>query len=299
MVLTGVFLWWPRGSGGGVVTVRGAPAQRVFWRDLHAVVGAFTAVFILFLAVTGMPWSMFWGDRVQGWVAMQEFGRPAPPAEVTPAFLLGVPRGTSDGHDHGHKAVRSELPWAVQEAAKPQSIGAHGASLGIDDAVTRFMALGVRRPFAVQSPEGPRGAWAATYTPDQVENVRLVYLDQHSGAVLGDAGYADFGAAAKAIEWGIAVHQGQQYGPVNRYLMLAACLAILALAFSSLKMWWKRRPKGRLGIPPEPEHKSAVLAVFAVTALVGVIYPLTGLSLVAALCFDWIARRVQWRRLRN
>jgi uncharacterized iron-regulated membrane protein len=81
--------------------------------------------------------------------------------------------------------------------------------------------------------------------------------------------------------------------------MLAACLAILALAFSSLKMWWKRRPKGRLGIPPEPEHKSAVLAVFAVTALVGVIYPLTGLSLVAALCFDWIARRVQWRRLRN
>ncbi|MBV9509588.1 MAG: PepSY domain-containing protein, partial [Caulobacteraceae bacterium] len=34
LVGTGVFLWWPRSeTGGGVVSVRGSPSRRVFWRD--------------------------------------------------------------------------------------------------------------------------------------------------------------------------------------------------------------------------------------------------------------------------
>lgn len=41
LVGTGLYLWWPRkdraGGPGGVVTVRGTPRRRVFWRDLHAV----------------------------------------------------------------------------------------------------------------------------------------------------------------------------------------------------------------------------------------------------------------------
>ena len=57
LVVSGVFLWWPRGRSGGVCTLRGRPAQRRWWRDLHAVTGAVAAVAILFLAVTGMPWS--------------------------------------------------------------------------------------------------------------------------------------------------------------------------------------------------------------------------------------------------
>lgn len=295
MVITGFFLWWPRSSRGGVVTVRGTPKQRMFWRDTHAVTGAFAGLFVLFLAVTGMPWSMFWGNQVQGWVAAQGLGRPNAPAEVTPAFLLGVTRGASADHDHGHAAVTEALPWAMQQAEAPHSAHGQGAPLGLDDAVARFEALGVRRPFAVQPPEGPRGAWLATYAPDQVENVRLFYLDQHTGAVLGDVGYASFGPAAKAIEWGIGVHQGQQYGPLNRYLMLAACLAILALAVSAWIMWWKRRPKGRLGIPPAPDRKAAA-AVLVAIAVIGAIYPLTGFTILAALAVDWAVQRFQARR---
>ena len=52
LVATGIFLWWPRGQTGGVVTVRSRPAKRLFWRDLHAVTGAFASGVILFLAVT-------------------------------------------------------------------------------------------------------------------------------------------------------------------------------------------------------------------------------------------------------
>lgn len=61
LVVTGIYLWWPRRQTGGVVTVRGTPARRVFWRDLHAVTGAFAGILIFFMAMTGMPWSGYWG----------------------------------------------------------------------------------------------------------------------------------------------------------------------------------------------------------------------------------------------
>lgn len=32
LVGTGIYLWWPRGQTGGVVSVRGRPKRRVFWR---------------------------------------------------------------------------------------------------------------------------------------------------------------------------------------------------------------------------------------------------------------------------
>lgn len=61
LVVTGIYLWWPRRQTGGVVSVRGTPGRRVFWRDLHAVTGAFAGVLIFFLAMSGMPWSGYWG----------------------------------------------------------------------------------------------------------------------------------------------------------------------------------------------------------------------------------------------
>jgi uncharacterized iron-regulated membrane protein len=45
LVGTGIYLWWPRRQTGGVVSVRGTPKRRVFWRDTHAVTGAFVGFF--------------------------------------------------------------------------------------------------------------------------------------------------------------------------------------------------------------------------------------------------------------
>jgi uncharacterized iron-regulated membrane protein len=103
---------------------------------------------------------------------------------------------------------------------------------------------------------------------------------------LGDIGFAQYGPAAKAIEWGIAVHQGQEYGPVNRYIMLAGCIAIVLLVISAPVMWWKRRPKGSFGMPPAAANRRAALTVMAIMANAGVLYPLVGLSMLAALVVE-------------
>jgi uncharacterized iron-regulated membrane protein len=64
LLLTGLFLWWPRNRRGmaGILYPRLRSGQRVFWRDLHAVTGMWITGLALFLLLTGLPWAKFWGD---------------------------------------------------------------------------------------------------------------------------------------------------------------------------------------------------------------------------------------------
>lgn len=107
-----------------------------------------------------------------------------------------------------------------------------------------------------------------------------------------DLKFSDYGAGAKAIEFGIGVHQGQYWGLANQLAMLATCLAIILASFSAVVMWWKRRPSGRLGVPPMPQQKS-VFAVFTLVILVfGIAFPLTGFAILGMLILDQLITRI-------
>ncbi|HJV43596.1 PepSY domain-containing protein [Caulobacter sp.] len=286
LVATGVFLWWPRGQAGGIVTVRSKPAKRLFWRDIHAVTGVFASGVILFLAATGMPWSAFWGKEVREITTQAGLGRPKPPVA-----------------EQHHVAKPAEgVPWALQTRTPPTS-GMEGhdhhrmmmeaaAPLDADAVVAKARAAGLTDGFTLTLPKSPGGTWTAAYMPDRVERTRTLYLDGRDGHVLADLGYRDFGPAAKAIEWGIAVHQGQQFGLVNKLVMLAGCVAIWLLGVSAIVMWWKRRPKGRLAAPARPTTRGAYAGLLAVVLPLAIIYPLVGASLAAALLIDLIFRRL-------
>ena len=292
LVATGVFLWWPRGQGGGVVTVRSRPAKRLFWRDLHAVTGAFAGAVIVFLAVTGMPWSAFWGKEVRQITTQAGWGRPKPPV----AEQHHAPKPAAD--------EQSGVPWALQTHAPPASDAMPGMSaeehmrmmaanaLDADAILAKARQAGLTGGLTLTLPKTPGGTWTASYMPDRVENTRTLYLDGGDGHVLADLGYRQFGPAAKAIEWGIAVHQGQEFGLINKLVMLAGCVAVWLLGVSAFVMWWKRRPKGRLAAPARPAHRGAYAGLLAIVLPLAVLYPLVGASLVAALVIDLIARRL-------
>jgi uncharacterized iron-regulated membrane protein len=288
LVGTGLFLWWPRHAGtGGVIRLRGAPTARVFWRDLHAVTGSFAALIILFLAVTGMPWSMFWGAHVQGWATAAHLGEPRAPVPVAATWrvAMGMPAmpGMAGARRTPRPTVKPEMPWAMVMSAAPKSKDAPGATpIGLDRAAQIFRGLGMNPSASLTPPQGPKDGYMAAWRPDRVEDTRVVYLDQYSGKVMGDVRFKDWGPSAKAIEWGIAVHQGQEYGPLNRYLMLAGCIAIVMMAVSAVVMWWKRRPEGKLGVPPLPATPGAGRGLVIIIVGVGVIYPLVGASLIVA-----------------
>ena len=78
LCITGFILWWPRGTN-RALALRGSPRHRRFWRDFHASIGALVGGVLLFLALTGMPWSGVWGGWLRDGVNAAGLGRPAAP----------------------------------------------------------------------------------------------------------------------------------------------------------------------------------------------------------------------------
>jgi len=284
LVGTGFYLWWPRGRKGGVVTVRGKPKNRMFWRDLHAVTGLFVGLFIVFLAITGMPWSGVWGEKVNEWANGSNFGYPS-------GVRVDVPM-SGEHLDHV-----SKTSWSLEQARLPESSEAAGTPIGLDRAVATFDRLGLHRGYAVAIPGKPTGVYTGSVYPDDAGQQRVIHLDQYSGEPLIDMGFADYGAGGKWMEWGISVHMGQEFGLANQLVLLAACLGIVLLAVSAGVMWWKRRPAGSLGVPPLPEDTRVFRGLIAILAIGGIAFPLVGISLLVMLALDWAGTRVLRPRL--
>ncbi|MBU0555915.1 MAG: PepSY domain-containing protein [Alphaproteobacteria bacterium] len=282
LVLTGLYLWWPR-RGSPVVGVRGGASGRLFWRDLHASTGLLASAVILFLAITGLPWSGFAGKQLQGWVARAELGRPKSPG---PNPWEAPATQAHQAHDH---AVKDSLPWSMQEAAPP--VASAGHDIGVDQVVEVASTRGLSAPWSLTRPLTNSAPYLVSQTVTRAQDARVIYIDTASGADMQDARFAHFGIGARAIEWGIATHQGQQYGEINRTLMLLGCLAIIMLCATAPVLWWKRRRGGRLDAPARPVDRRKARGVAAMMLAVGLCLPLTGLTVLGALLVDALVMR--------
>lgn len=276
LVGTGLYLWWPR-RGSPVIGMRGSSRGRHWWRDLHASAGLLAAPTILFLAVTGMPWTEVTGKQLQTWVASQGLGRPQAPKVAA-----------GKGHDHG--AART-LPWSMQEAMRPAGHGA--GNIGPDRVAAIVASHGLSAPWTMTLPANATEPYLVSKTIVRADDARALYVESATGNLLQDARYAAFGAGARTIEWGIATHQGQQYGEVNRLVMLVGCLAIIALTLSAPIMWWKRRRGGKFEAPPRAVDTGKARGIAAIMLALGLLLPLTGLTVLAALFVDaLVVRRI-------
>lgn len=295
LVATGVYLWWPRGRRGGVLSVRGRPRQRVFWRDLHAVTGVLVGAALVFLALTGLPWSVLWGAQVNRWANGSNFGYPA-------GVRVQVPMSAA--------RVADDAPttWSLAQARVPRSAppdehaghDGHGGHAAMTDAADAPVAtaidlatamaiverLGIAPGYTLTPPRGPTGVYTASVYPDDLARQRVIHLDRYSGRPLLDMRYADYGPLGRWLEWGINVHLGQEFGVPNQIVLVAACLGIVLLCLSGAVMWWKRRPAGALGVPPPPADRRTLAGVTALLAVGGVAFPLVGASMLVVLAVD-------------
>ncbi|MCJ2143217.1 PepSY-associated TM helix domain-containing protein [Methylobacterium sp. E-066] len=285
LVITGLYLWWPRGQTGGVVSLRGTPNRRVWWRDLHAVTGLVAGGGLLFLAITGLPWSIWWGQQLRTWSNAAGLGQPA---------ILWANRPVSK------VPMRARLPdagWTLQDAPVPRSQPAARAAepIGIDQAAAIVTRLGMPRGYELALPVGADGVYAAAAYPHDVAQQRLISLDQYTGAPLVDVHFAELGPVGRAVQYGIGIHKGEHWGRANQLAMLAFCLATILLAVTAATMWWKRRPAGGLGVPPWPRDRRVVATVTLVIAALGVLFPLTGLAILGMIGLDLAVQMVRRR----
>ena len=279
LVVTGLYLWWPHRQAGGVVTLRGTPSRRVWWRDLHAVTGAVAGVVIFFLAATGMPWSKYWGTHMQNYASRAGVGYP-------PALWDDVPSST---------VLMSEAAtrpgWVAGTAPVPASTAASGIPIGLDQAVAEAHDLGIARGFEMSVPGDATGVYTASIYPADLGQERTIHFDQYTGKPLVDFAFRDYGAVGRAIEFGINVHMGQEWGLANQFMMLATCIAIVVSSVAAVVMWWKRRPIGRVGVPPHPAETRVYRALWIAAAALGVAFPITGAAILLMLAFDLLVIR--------
>lgn len=286
LIATGAYLWWPRQHGWRRALWPDWRARgRGFWRGLHASVGAWTAGLIVFLILTGLPWAGVWGDGLRAGTQWLGIGYPAEHRHHGPAPAPAQAKTVA-------QAI-GEAPWTLRDAPMPASMHAHHAHAGAGvvhdigiDAVTRVLATrGLRGDYRLSLPRGADGVYTAVVYPDRPQGQRSVHVDRYSGAVVGDTGFADYGWAAQAVELGVQLHMGNYFGRANQLVMLLPCIGIVVLSFSGAWMWWRRRPRGRLGAPAVPAP--ARLRTIALIALAcGLSFPLLGASLLLVCALD-------------
>ena len=285
LVASGIYLWWPRGKKVGTVSIK-ATRGRPWWRDLHAVTGIYTASFIVFLAMTGLPWSSVWGGKFYDYAYALGLGMPDGYWSDQPVSTVPV------------SAAIDRAPWIMEQQPMPVSTAAAGVPQALDTVVARVEALGIVPGYAVVMPSGAEGVFTASVYPDDITYERVIHLDQYTGEVLYDAGLADLGAFGRWAEWGISVHMGQEFGLVNQIVLLLACAAMVMLCVSAAAMWWKRRPAGALGVPQVPADWRIPRTLLLMAVAAGIFFPLVGLSMLLLAAVE-LGVYLSGRRLRT
>ena len=275
LIMTGLYLWWPRDKKiYGVWLPRLREGSRVFWRDFHAVIGIYSSIFICFLIITGLPWAGFWGDRfAKVW------------ARFPDQQFVNVPQ--SDILAGSLNSNEQIVPWAVENSKLPVSTINGKPQISIDT-ITQF-AKDKKAPtgYKIAYPQGETGVFTVSAFPGDPKKEITVHIDQYSGKILADIGYEDYSPFAKAVEYGIALHQGQYFGWANQLLALLTCLALLAICISGAIMWWKRKPAKGLGVPPEvAKHQRSPLVAWCILGVMAVAFPLVGISLIVVFILD-------------
>ena len=202
------------------------------------------------------------------------------------------------GAERGIRQGRAVESGADARAVVVAEHAAHGR-ITLDAAIAAAQREGIGQRFWVGVPTGVDGVWTIAQTglnkdiTDPTQEL-TVHVDQHTGSVVGRGGWNEYSPMARAMAAGIPLHMGS-LGWWNLLGTSLVCLSVIALSFSGLVMWWLRRPaRGwRLAAPPRPDPARVPLVTWATAAILSVLFPLAGATLVAVAILDWtLVRRI-------
>ncbi len=140
-------------------------------------------------------------------------------------------------------------------------------------------------PHAPQPFGPPTGdVWTAKSEAQNRPLIRTVTYDPQTGEELSRSGFADKHPIDRAINIGIAWHEGALFGLANQIIGLLIALVLIALSLLGVVLWVKRRPSGRLAAPPSAGPIPRGFVVLAV--VLGLLLPLFGISMIAILLIE-------------
>ncbi|MGO2561754.1 PepSY-associated TM helix domain-containing protein, partial [Psychrobacter sp.] len=325
MILSGWYLWWQkRKSLKAMLIPNEAVAnkkKRSFIRTIHATLGSWVSILLLFFCISGMAWAGVWGERVvQAWsqfpagkwgvapmpVSIDYSQHSAPANESAPEPHVHGAAAT-DAPTHGsvlNSGKTKEVPWVLELTPMPVS----GTTMGKDgiapnlpimvDTVDRYAReIGFVGRYQLNLPQGETGVWtlsqdSMSYDMTSPTADRTVHIDRYSGKVLADIHYDDYNAFGKFMAAGIAIHMGT-LGWWSVLANVLFCLFVVIISVSGYVMWWQRRPRSTsesIGLnPPARGQQFSIWWPIAIPLLiVAIIFPTAIIAILVIALLDFL-----------
>jgi uncharacterized iron-regulated membrane protein len=296
LILSGLYLWWPRARGlAGVIWPRLSAGGRLVWRDLHAVTGFWVSGLALVLLLSGLPWTDGWATAFRmvrqqaGWINQG-------PQDWKGGMAINSHAEHQEQGGHGHHSGMTPVPATEAQPANPQNFSSIAARARIENLPFPVLIQPPHAPSRFGPPNGPD--WKLTSEAQNRPLIRTITYDAGSGAETGRQGFADKHVIDRVINYGIAWHEGQLFGWLNQLIGVLTGLALITLAISGATMWWRRRLPGRgLDAPPLPAGRGRVLVLLLL--IPALLLPMMLASLLLFSLIDLAVRPILGRMARR
>ncbi len=260
LIITGIYVFWPTKKQGlkGFFTVRFKQGKRILFRDLHTVLGFWISVLLLMTLAGGMPWTDVFGANFK--------------------WLQGV---TNTG-----------FPKTWNARGLKSSV--NGEAIPLDDMVSLGTSMNLKGVLSIGLPKHKTGVYSISNATFDLDAQKRFHFDQYSGKQLVKHDWADVGILMRGRMWFMAFHQGQ-FGTWNFVVMIFVSLLLAFMALAALISYMKRKPKGKWGTPKVPTQFKAGYGILVLIVLLGIIFPLFGVSVLAIVGVEVLKKRKRER----
>lgn len=247
LILSGVYLFWPKERGlKGLFTIRVKASKRLFFRDLHTVLGFWFSLLLIVILMGGFPWTDVFGSGYK-WV---------------------------------QKTTQSGFPTTWQGRGVLSSSHS-GQVVTIDKMLQKAAALNLEGEVSLNLPKSPEGVYTVSNETTHFTEMKSIHFDQYTGEVIAQNTWDDIGIMMKSRLWLMAFHQGK-FGMWNFVLILVTAVALTLLSIAAIYSYLYRPSPSGLKISGSEKGGIAIVPTIIISIL-GILLPLFGASLIIIL----------------
>jgi uncharacterized iron-regulated membrane protein len=235
MVLSGIYLWWPRKWSRSALKSITVPDFKLAGKardwNWHNAAGFWMAPLLLIIALTGTIIGYRWASDLV-YVLSGNTPPPKPPAEKEAA-------GSKPGKE---RMGVSEGRSAHQDASGPKTAGLDSLLARAQGKIPVWSSIVLRLS---QKPGAPvtailtePGFWRA-YARSQLQ------LDPVTGGILKWEPYSGFNSGKKLRTWVVPIHTGRALGIPGQLLAAVAAFTAGLLVWTGLALSWRRFTRNR------------------------------------------------------